>query len=360
MYKDVFPPVHGGIEQHIALLASLQSAAGHDVDVLVAGATGPSEHIERDGYRVTRLSERGRAASSPLTLGFAVALRRSHAEIVHFHHPNPVAEVFAPLLPKSSRIAVSYHADITRQRLLGAVYRPMLRRLLDRASVLITGSDRLRDTSPLLAPHRTRCHVVPYGVPPAARGPDLERDMSRILFVGRWRAYKGLLVLVRALAELPGIELRLVGGGPMEAQLRALAGQLGVTDRITMLGDLPAEDLDREYRTAAALVLPSIQRSEAFGIVLVEALHRGTPLVTTELGTGTSWVNRDGLTGRVVTPGDPLALASAIRELCTNRAAWDRYAAGAVERARDFAPERMLEGTMAAYASALRRGQRRN
>lgn len=350
VYKDIFPPVHGGIEQHIALLAQLQAQAGHEVEVLVAGEGERTRTYEQDGYRVTRLREFGRAASSPLTAGFVVPFRRSSADIAHFHHPNPIGEVYADLLPRSVRVAVSYHADITRQRYLGAAYRPILRRLLARADVLITSSDRLRDTSPLLAPHRERCHIVPYGVePPPPRS--VERSTDTFLFVGRWREYKGLLVLVRAVARAPGTKARIVGDGPMRAELEAEITRLGLEDRVALLGDLDDDALDVEYRRAAALVLPSILRSEAFGIVLVEALHRGTPLVTTELGTGTSWVNQDGETGLVVAAGDDAALAEAMTRIASDADLRRRMGEGANQRAALFTPERLLNGIMDAYRS---------
>jgi rhamnosyl/mannosyltransferase len=353
VYKDAYPPVHGGIEQHIALLARLQAAAGHEVEVLVGGARGVADVEERDGYRVMRLPELGRAASSPLTLGFGRALRMCRADIAHFHHPNPIAELFVSALPSSTRVVASYHADITRQRVLGAGYRPLLRRFLARADAIVTSSDRLRDTSAALAPHRVRCLVVPYGVevPPPR---EMARLPATVLFVGRFREYKGLPVLLDALARVPGVALRLVGDGPLRPGLDERVRQLALGDRVAFLGDLDAEQLDEEYRRAMALVLPSIRRSEAFGIVLVEALHRGTPLITTELGTGTSWVNQHERTGLVVAAQDAGALSQAIQRLCASGEFWSRCAAGASERAEMFTPERMLEGVERAYAEAAR------
>ncbi|MFP5362088.1 MAG: glycosyltransferase [Thermoleophilia bacterium] len=351
VYKDSYPPVHGGIEQHIDLLAALQAEAGHDVEVIVAGGRGKTEVIDRAGFVVRRLPELARAASSPITFSYGHALRSTHADIAHFHHPNPVAELFSPLLRDGIRVAVSYHADITRQRLLGAAYRPVLRRFLSRADVLITGSERLRETSPALAAHRARCHVVPYGIAvPSSRA--VPRAADGVLFVGRMREYKGLPVLLDAIARVPRLRLRLVGNGPERDRLVRLARALQITDRVEFLGEIDAAALDAELRCARALVLPSIRRSEAFGIVLVEALHRGTPLITTELGTATSWVNQDGVTGLVVPPGDPDRLGKALQRLITDDALWRMLSAGAARRAELFTAERMLEATMTAYMSA--------
>lgn len=348
VYKDSYPPVHGGIEQHIDLLASLQADAGHDVEVLVAGARGPTEIVQRNGFRVRRLPELRRTASSPITFSYGPALRKARVDIAHFHHPNPVAELFSPLLQRGVGVAVSYHADITRQRVLGAVYRPMLGSFLSRADIVITGSDRLRDTSRALARHRDRCRVVPYGILSSA-GPPLERMRDCVLFVGRMREYKGLPVLLEAVARVPRLRLRLVGSGPERSRLEADVVRRGLVDRVQFLGEISPAALDAELRRTRALVLPSTRRSEAFGIVLVEALHRATPLVTTELGTGTSWVNQDGVTGFVVSPGDADALAHALLRLVDEDQLWETLSAGAARRARMFTAERMLEGIMNAY-----------
>jgi glycosyltransferase involved in cell wall biosynthesis len=351
VYKDSYPPVRGGIEQHIDLLAGLQASAGHDVEVLVAGSQRGIEIEHRNGFVVRRLPEITRAASSPVTFAYGRALHTSRPDIAHFHHPNPIAELYSPLLGPNVRTAVSYHADITRQRVLRAIYGPALRAFLARTDIVITSSERLRETSPMLAPHRERCYVVPYGVP-ASPLPPVARRRSSVLFVGRMREYKGLPVLLEALARAPSVRLRLVGGGPERGRLDDEVRRLGLERRVEFLGDLDDAALDRELRQTRAVVLPSTRRSEAFGIVLLEALHRATPLVTTELGTGTSWVNQDGQTGFVVAPGDPDALARALARLTDSDDLWERMSAGAAQRALMFTPERMLDGIMAAYAGA--------
>lgn len=351
VYKDSFPPVFGGIEQHIELLSRLQARAGLDVSVIAAGGGRVrSRTSERDGVRVLRLPELGRAASSPLTFAYPGALRRLDSDIVHFHHPNPIGELAEPFVRRGARRVLTYHADITRQRILGALYRPTLHRFVSRMDAVLVSSPALARSSPVLARHQERLHVVPFGVE-GGPGPAQSRDRHRLLFVGRLREYKGVPVLLRAVAAVPDARLRIVGRGPMQGEIERLVSQLGLSGRVELLGDLPAARLDEEYRRARALVLPSIHRSEAFGIVLCEALARGTPLVTTELGTGTSWINQDGVCGRVVEPADEGALASAIREMIGDDGAWQRFHAGALRRALDFTPERMLEETLAVYES---------
>jgi glycosyltransferase involved in cell wall biosynthesis len=350
-YKDTFPPVYGGIEQHIALLSEMQQAAGWDVEIVAAGARNAARERLSSGVVVHRLGEVGRFASSPVTAAFLGAARRTRADIAHFHHPNPIGEVAEPLLSADIPRVMSYHADITRQRVLGALYRPILRRILSHMDAVIVGSEPMLDSSPMLADLHEVAHVVPYGVRQFSPAGPVGREPSTFLFVGRLRRYKGLPVLLRALARTTGLDLRIVGSGPLQAELEQLCGSLGLAGRVCFLRDLSDGELDREYRRARALVLPSTDRSEAFGIVLAEALSRGTPCISTEVGTATSWVNLHGESGLVVEPGDPRALRRALELLAADDDLWHRLSAGATRRARMFSAAAMTDATLALYSS---------
>jgi glycosyltransferase involved in cell wall biosynthesis len=350
-YKDTFPPVFGGIEQHIALLAEMQQAAGWDVEVVAAGPRKATRERLPNGVVIHRLGEVGRFASSPVTAAFLGAAHRTRTDIAHFHHPNPIAEVAEPLLKGDTPRVLSYHADITRQRVLGALYRPILRRILSHMDAVIVGSEPMLESSPMLAPRHDVAHVVPYGVRQFSPAGPASRERSTFLFVGRLRGYKGLPVLLRALARTTGLDLRIVGSGPLQAELTRLRDSLGLTARVSFLRDLPDGELDREYRVARALVLPSTDRSEAFGIVLAEALSRGTPCISTELGTATSWVNLHGESGLVVKPSDPQALGCAMELLVADDRLWKRLSAGATRRARMFSAAAMTDATLDLYSS---------
>jgi glycosyltransferase involved in cell wall biosynthesis len=350
-YKDTFPPVFGGIEQHIALLSEMQRAAGWEVEIVAAGARSATRECLSNGVVVHRLGEVGRFASSPVTAAFLGAARRTRADIAHFHHPNPIGEVAEPLLSHDTPRVLSYHADITRQRVLGAVYRPILRRILSHMDAVIVGSEPMLYSSPMLAGLHEVAHVVPYGVRQFSPAGPAPREPSTFLFVGRLRRYKGLPVLLRALARTTGLDLRIVGSGPLQAELARLRDALGLGGRVTFMRDLPDAELDREYRGARALVLPSTDRSEAFGIVLAEALSRGTPCISTEVGTATSWVNLHGESGLVVEPNDPQALGAAMELLAADDPLWHKLSAGATSRARMFSAAAMTDATLALYSS---------
>ncbi|MFN8496553.1 MAG: glycosyltransferase [Anaerolineae bacterium] len=175
-----------------------------------------------------------------------------------------------------------------------------------------------------------------------------------LLCMGRLRYYKGLHVLIEALPGLPGVTLVVAGSGPMGADWQTLAQSLGVGARVHFIGDVSDDDQPALYQAADLYVLPATHRSEAFGVALVEALACGTPAVTTEVGTGTSYVNQDGVTGVIVPPSDPPALAAAIRALLADDAR--RHRMGEAARARaiaEFDRATMLTRVMAVYADAL-------
>jgi len=215
-------------------------------------------------------------------------------------------------------LVITYHSDVVRQQGWLKVYGPLLRRVLRRADRILPTSPKYLASSPWLSPVSDHCTVVPLGVdhrrftPPQMpySGPPV------LLFVGRLRYYKGLDTLLRAMPFLPvAVRLRVVGTGPMQDEWEALVRDLSLESRVDFAGEVPDEALPEQYRQATLFVLPANARSEAFGMVLTEAMASGLPCVTTEVGTGTSWVVQDGGTGAVVPPSSPDALADAISGL---------------------------------------------
>jgi rhamnosyl/mannosyltransferase len=174
-----------------------------------------------------------------------------------------------------------------------------------------------------------------------------------LLFVGRHRYYKGLGDLLKAMQGLPA-RLLVGGDGPMRARWEDLAKELDLEKKVRFLGDVPDEDLPALYRSADIFVLPANARAEAFGTVLLEAMAAGLPCVTTELGTGTSYVVQDGVTGLVVPPADPASLREAIRHLIGD----DELRGGMGEAGRrrvldEFTPELLLQRVEAVYREIL-------
>lgn len=366
IYKD-YAPVVGGIENMIRLLAEGLQAQGIESRVLVTN-TGPrTEQTTLNGVQVVKAGRLLNVSSAPVSLDFYRHLRRMEreADIAHAHLPYPPGELGHLLLGCSRRFVLTYHSDIVRQKVLGTLYRPFLRAVLRRADLIAVASQAYIQSSPFLRPHADKCRVIPFGVDLAsfARTPAVEAAAQAlrsrygarplILFVGKLRHYKGVDVLLDALSQTDA-HLLIIGSGMMEAAWRARAQANGLHERVTFLGEVDDAQKVAAYHAADLFVLPSTNRAEAFGIVLIEALACGLPLISTELGTGTSFVNQHGDTGFVVPPSDPAALAGAINALLTDEALRRRMAAAALARARAvFSKDALLANTVAFYQEAL-------
>lgn len=355
IYKDYFP-VLGGIENHVKVLAEAQAAAGHRVVVLVCDPSPRTRIQVVNGVRVIKAGRLATVASMPLSLTQPIALTRLRPDIVHVQSPYPLGEAANWVLGRAKATIISYQSDIVRQKRLLHLYGPILRRVLQASTIIIASSPRYIETSPWLRPVRDKCVVVPLGIdhrrfmpPPAPfEGP------PTLLFVGKLRYYKGLDTLLRALADLPQVYLNVVGDGPMRPSLEMLAKELEIATRVRFLGEVDDADLPHQYHNAHIFVLPANARAEAFGTVLLEAMASGLPCITTEVGTGTSWVVEDGVTGLVVPPQDPPALAEGIQSMLS--APKRRAAMGQAARARvetRFTLRRMIDQVQTVYEKAL-------
>ena len=336
VYKDIYPVV-GGIENHIRLLCR-ELARQSDIQphILVANPRRRSEAGRLDGVPVTRAASLATVASTPLSPRLAMELRRLRPDLVHLHFPYPVGDIAALMAVPEVPTIITYHSDIIRQRSLLLLYGPLLRLVLRKARAIIATSDAYRASSEWLAPNRDRCVVIPLGIDLAPFLPLQPRgDGHTMLFVGRFRYYKGLHFLLDALPHIPNARLILVGSGGQESALRAQAARLGLGERVTFMSQVQDADLPPLYASADLFVLPACERSEAFGLVLVEAAASGLPLVSTELGTGTSYVNIDHQTGLVIAPRDPAALARACNQLLADPALRASYGTAARARARE-------------------------
>jgi rhamnosyl/mannosyltransferase len=329
-------------------------------------STGRSTEIEqRQGVRVIKAGRLLHAASTPLSLNQLRQARRLRADLVNLHMPYPPGDLAAAALPDAP-LVVTYHSDVVRQRRLLQLYRPLLHATLRRASRIIATSAPYVQSSPFLRSYASKCRVVPLSV-------DVERfvqpapeqaaairaryvrsaDDRIVLAVGVLRYYKGLHVLLDALTQVDAT-LVIVGAGPEEQHLRDLAQALGVARRVHFAGRVADAELPAYYQAADVFVLASQLRAEAFGIVQLEAMATGLPVVSTELGTGTSVVNQHGRTGFVTPPGDPYRLARALQALLANDEL--RRWMGSQAQARvlaEYTHTQMIERTLAVYEEAL-------
>jgi len=366
VYKDYEPPVFGGIEHTVRLLSEgIAARSGADVTVVCSSESSRTRVEQVGGVRVVRTATFGRIARAPVSPTLTFWLRRLQPDILHFHHPNPTGELACLLARPRCPVVLTYHCDIVRQKRLLKLYRHPLRRFLRRADHILVTSTATLEGNPLLEPHRARCEVLPLGI----RVADLEetertREVAAalrrahpgpyILFVGRMRPYKGIPVLIDAIAQTPGT-LVLVGQGESEEEIRRKVQREGLSERVVFTGDVPQSDLRGYYQAADLFVLPSLDRSEAFGLAMVEAMHTGLPVISTRVGTGTSHVNLDGVTGLEVPPGDAGSLASAIRWVLEHPDEAKRMGEAARERSLRFTHAAMVDRTASLYQELLGR-----
>lgn len=382
-----YPPHRGGMETFLDQLAQTQAASGDEVLVL-AHASGPTQALTGNAVDTFQPALRLRVQRAPVlfTLGgyapvaptfpllFLQALRRFRPHVIHVHAPNGAA-LWPALLGGRTPLVLHWHADVQfpahkqPSPLLRACWQRLETIVLRRSKAIIVTSQAYLDSSLPLAAHRDKCHVVPLGLaectmaeaaaPTRAEHPALDfLDAApglRVLAVGRLSHYKGFRYLCQALQQMPEASLCLVGEGEERADLEALAATPEAKGRIFLAGEVPDQVLDACYRRSQVLCLPSLTRSEAFGMVLLEAMSRGLPcLVTRVPGSGMTEVVRHGETGLLVSPGAPGELAQALRQLADDPALRHRLGqAGRQRFATHYTMPAVAQSISAIYKDVL-------
>jgi rhamnosyl/mannosyltransferase len=318
------PEYHGGLESVVVSINDELVRRGVAVTAVVAAVKGGSRRDTWRGVEVVRAGTLGTVFSQPMAPGYRATVRRTAGDLLHLHHPNPLGDL--AVLGDRRPLVITQHSDIVRQRVLRPFYGPLLFRAFTQARAIAIGSEQLLRTSRELRGFESKARVIPFGIDgskfaatPAAlaRAAALRAawgDRPAILAVGRLVGYKGFDVLLRAARSLDATVV-IVGRGPDVGKLRALAGPHTV-----FAGRVNDDDLVAHYHACDVFCLPSVTIAEAFGMVLLEAMACGKPLVTTRLPTGVSAVNRDGVTGLAVPPGDEGALREALAALIGDEA----------------------------------------
>ena len=357
-----YPPHIGGIETHLQALCNGLKGS-HDVQVFVAGDRRRDADAIVDGVAVHRLGIQFSIAGAPVCPTMPWKIYRAGADIIHIHLPNP-AGVLA-LLASGYRgpLVATWHSDVVRQRRLAKMFEPIQRRFLANCDVLIATSPNYVESSPDLSRLRKRAVVIPYGIavdefrdPPAA-ALEIRRVRSGplLLAVGRLVYYKGFEYLIRAMAQIDAT-LLLIGDGPLRHSLEKLAHEAGVASQVEFLGEMQPREIVPYYHAADLFVLPSIARSEAFGIVQLEAMACGKPVVNTSLASGVPFASRDGVTGITVAPESADALAAAINRLLADQQLRGAYGEAARRRVQsEFTINVMVNRTRDLYEAVLNR-----
>jgi glycosyltransferase involved in cell wall biosynthesis len=323
-YRTSFPDTMGGIEQVINQIARGANKLGIETEVLSLTPDRNACTVEIDGYLAHRAPLDFQIASTGFSASafFRFSQLAKKADIIHYHFPWPFMDVvhFATRVKKPT--VVTYHSDIIRQEHLIKLYRPLKRRFLASVDRIVATSPNYLASSNVLQLFKDKVCVIPIGLDKATYPQPLPDRMQFwreiigqkfFLFVGLIRYYKGLHILLEA-AQGTDYPIVIVGAGPIEAQLKKQAAQLGLRN-IHFLGYQSDEDKVALLELCYGVVFPSHLRSEAFGVSLLEGAMYGKPMISSEIGTGTTFINIGDDTGLVVPPSDPEALRQAMRYL---------------------------------------------
>ena len=353
----------GGIERHVESLIVGLADKVRFVNLVPSRDGQARDHRLGESlvYELPALSLAYNAPISPTMPWRAWRLHREwRFDLAHLHFPDPMSHGAALALPRSLPIVVSWHSDIVRRKRFRAIYQPFVERILRRAAAVVVGTPAHFRSSEVLpvAGVQDKLALVPYGVDFSRfdrAGPGVaqirRRFGERIVFaLGRHVYYKGFEFLLEAMAALPDAHLILGGEGPLTGELRARAANLGVAARVTFLGEIPDEQLADFYFACDVFCMPSVEPAEAFGLVQVEAMACGRPVVCCELHNGVTYVNRHNETGLVVPPRQSAALADALRRLLDDVTLRERLGNAAAERARrEFSLHAQCEAMLKVY-----------
>ncbi|MDQ1812740.1 glycosyltransferase family 4 protein [Massilia sp. CCM 9210] len=326
-YKTYFPESVGGVEQVIRQMCVGTGRLGVRNEVLTLTRQKEKRDVEFEGHKVRLLPLDFEISSTGFSLAAFGELARmaEEADVVHYHFPWPFMDLahFISRIKKPS--LVTYHSDIVRQKQLLRLYQPLKHRFLQSVDTIVATSPNYMASSAVLDRYRDKTRVITYGLdktiypePDQARMDKWRAQIGErfFLFVGVLRYYKGLHILLDAVANTD-YPVVIVGAGPIESELKAHAERLGLT-HVLFVGALDEADKVALLTLCYALVFPSHLRSEAFGISLLEGAMYGKPMISSEIGTGTTYINIDAETGLVVPPSDPQAFGDAMRKLWDN------------------------------------------
>ncbi len=362
-----FYPVLGGVEKVMFDITSGLSEAGVECDMMCATSDGR-------GSEVIELNPRGRVvccrtwikkARTTIAPSMITELRRmaDGYDIIHIHHPDPMAAMALMLSGFKGKVVLHWHSDILSQKTLLKFYLPIQNWLIKRADAIVGTSPVYIAESPYLQKVQGKTRCIPIGIVPNRSDSDKVQSIRneyagrKIIFsLGRLVEYKGYRYLIEAAKYLDDSHVILIGGGgPLKDELQSQIDGLGVGNRVKLIGKVSDEDLPSYYGACDLFCLSSIMKTEAFGIVQIEAMSEGRPLIATKIpASGVAWVNEDGVSGINVEPCDSKAIAEAIMTITKDPETWDKFSNGSRQRfAEKFTKEKMLDNCLKLYAELL-------
>lgn len=364
-----YPPFFGGIEKvNFDLVENLNLKKDCHVDELCFHHSVRNETLsEPTGYRLFRVPLTTILFSTPISFRFFGVYRRirNDYDIVHWHLPNPIAAVAPLLFPTRGKVVLHWHSDIVKQKALLRIYRPFQKMLLRRADQIIVTSQNYFQGSQDLQPYKNKVRVIPIGVDmkhlicPEGTSQGIKASYQGkkiILSIGRLTYYKGFRYLIESAQYLRNNTIVLIGGtGELQTELKKQITEYGVEDRVRLIGRIPENEIGAYFAAADLFCLPSIIRTEAFGVVLAEALSMGVPIVSCDIpNSGVNWVNLHNVTGINVPVCNASALASAINEILDSPELMSQFSKNCFERYESFfSVEKMVDAVYALYKEIL-------
>jgi glycosyltransferase involved in cell wall biosynthesis len=369
-----YPPDNGGIESVTASLAKGAAKAGHSVSIHCFEDHGKGDAMD-GSVQVYRVPQALKLASQPLSLkyiwrGWRLARK---VDLIHVHVPNMLGALLTLFVPKSVKVVIHWHSDVVGKGLLGRILAPLEAAMLRRADRILCTSKPYADASLTVRPFGEKISVVPLGVPDQSDSlVDSQGGLGNVqlptvleshiqgrplvLSVGRLVPYKGYVDLIDAAKLMhKDAAIVIVGGGPLVKHLQDRIDQLCVQDRVILAGRVADQTLSTLLSMATVFCMPSNERSEAFGVAMLEAMMWGLPVVATKIpGSGVPWVNSHGESGINVPPNDPISLATALDDLLSNNDWRDKLAAGARARYEaHFTEQETVSMTLSLYQDVI-------
>lgn len=342
--KAYFPHI-GGIETLVKQYSEELGQFDTQVRTLVCCDNRGGSIRERvNGVPVIRAANFGTYFSCPISTQFVKQFRRlsQKADVIHIHMPFPLADFAMLLSGFKGKVVLSWHSDIVKQKKLLTLYKPLLKYLLNRADMIFVATEGHIDGSDFLSEYREKCRILPYGITvedylnidrkPILTEKLTDKNSVKVFFTGRLVYYKGVDVLLKAFRLVNGCELFIAGTGELRNALEAYAKEHNMEDKVHFLGFLPDDELKQAYADCDIFVLPSVAKNEAFGIVQLEAMVYGKPVINTNLPSGVPYVSIHKKTGLTVPPSDFESLSAAILALARNRELREEYGKNAADR----------------------------
>ena len=359
--NKLYYPWIGGVEKVVQQIAE-GLCDKVEMEVLACSPRGKGSSSIVNGVRITLAGSLGMLFSMPLSFSFPFLFRRISRgrDILHFHMPFPLADICCLLFGPRTKVIAWWHSDIVKQKHLMMFYGPVMELFLKRADRIIVATEDHITSSKYLPKFRDKCVIIPFGIDTAKyAAPVLSRiEVIRgsyrkplVLFVGRLVYYKGIEYLVEAMKDTDAV-LLIAGEGILKQKLENMAEQSGIRDKIVFLGRVDDEALIDYYHACDLLAFPSVENSEAFGLVQIEAMACSKPVVSTSLPTGAGRVNIHGETGLQVPVKDAAALSSAMTMILASKELMTKMGRKSRERAeKEFSLDRMLSKVLELYKS---------